>query len=174
MSSPATTEQLANRQAILDTLFIHSRGLDRGDAQLIKSAYWPDATVDYGAFKGEAHQFADLIGTALASAYELTQHLLGQSLIQINGAQAKSETYVQARHLLIGASEELNFAGRYLDALELRNNEWKIIHRQVVMDWSLTNPVTDLRDSEAFTALSKGSNNADDPSFAFFKGERND
>lgn len=168
MSSLTNTEQLLHRQAIVDTLGQHSRGLDRGDPELIKSAYWPEATVDYGAFKGDAHQFAELIGPALASAYELTQHLLGQSLVDINGANARSETYVQARHLLLGATEELNFVGRYLDSFECREGEWKMMHRQVVMDWSLNSAVTDARNSEAFAALSKGKNTGDDPSYPFF------
>lgn len=171
MSAVQTPEQLADRQAILDTLYTHSRGLDRADGEIVKSAYWSEAEVDYGAFKGSAHQFADIIGPALCSQYELTQHNLGQSYIELDGTSAKTETYVHARHLAIGAEEELNFAGRYLDTLERRDNEWKIIHRQVVMDWSLRSAVTDERSGEAFGALSKGCNDKQDPSYAFFQGE---
>ena len=171
MAVNQTPEQLAHRQAIIDTLYTHSRGLDRADADILKSAYWPDAEVDYGAFKGSAHQFADIIGPALTSMYELTQHNLGQTHIELTTHRAKTETYVNARHLLIGATEELNFAGRYLDTLELRDNEWKILHRQVVMDWSLHKAVTDERNSEAFGALSKGCNDKFDPSYNFFAGE---
>ena len=166
-----SAEQLAHRQAILDALITHSRGIDRADEKILKRAYWPDAEVDYGAFKGNAHQFAEKIGTTLTSQYELTQHSLGQIHIEIDDGTAKTETYVHARHLFIGAEEELNFAGRYLDKLELRDNEWRIIHRQVVMDWSLRKPVVDERNGEAFGALSKGCRGDQDPSFALFKGE---
>ncbi|WP_237443673.1 nuclear transport factor 2 family protein [Sinobacterium norvegicum] len=169
VGSLTSAEQIAHRQAILDTLYTHSRGLDRVDAELIKSTYWPEAVVDYGAYKGAAYPFAELIGPALSSQYELTQHVLGQTLIDLQGSMARTETYVQARHLLIAAQEELSFSGRYLDTLELRGDEWRIIQRQVVMDWSRCHAVTDQRDSEAFGQLSKGHNTADDPSYPFFK-----
>lgn len=164
ISAVPTAEEMANREAIREILATHSRGLDRNEAGVLKSAYWPEAEVDYGSFKGPAHQFADLIGPALAGAYELTQHLLGQTLITVEGDRASTETYVHARHLLRGAEEELSFAGRYLDQLELRNGQWKIMHRQVVMDWSLRLAAQDERDSEAFGALAKGTGDREDPS----------
>ena len=91
---PPTAEALAQREAIRDILSTHSRGLDRLDPDLLKHAYWPDAEVDYGAFKGSAHQFAEIISPALSSQFELTQHLLGQTLITLDGDRANSETYV--------------------------------------------------------------------------------
>jgi hypothetical protein len=163
-----TAQQLAHREAIREVLATHSRGLDRGEAGLLKSAYWPEAEVDYGSFKGEAHQFAELVGPALAGAYELTQHLLGQTFIALEDNRARTESYVYARHLLQGAGEELAFAGRYLDQFELRDGRWKILHRQVVMDWSLRVQVQDERNSEAFGALSKGSSQRADPSQQLF------
>jgi SnoaL-like protein len=158
-----TAREATHREAIREVLAAHSRGLDRNEPGLLKCAYWPEAEVDYGSFKGEAHQFADLIGPALAGAYELTQHLLGQTFITVDGNSASAESYVYARHLLQGALEELAFAGRYLDRLELRGQQWKIMHRQVVMDWSLRLPVQDERQGDAFGALAKGSGNREDP-----------
>tara|TARA_R110002073_G_scaffold75945_1_gene185033 strand:- start:298 stop:825 length:528 start_codon:yes stop_codon:yes gene_type:complete len=156
-------QEAAHREAIREVLAAHSRGLDRHEAGLLKAAYWPQAQVDYGAFKGPAHQFADLVGPALKGAYELTQHLLGQTFFALEGTQAHTETYVYARHLLHGGAEELAFAGRYLDQLELRDQQWKILHRQVVMDWSLRLAVQDERNGDAFGALSKGRSDRDDP-----------
>lgn len=77
------------------------------------------------------------------------------------------ETCVSAGHLLLGASEELHFFGRYLDRLEKRDGQWKILHRQVVMDWCKRMPVTDERDSDAFGALSKGGDKDNDPLYPF-------
>ena len=89
--------------------------------------------------------------------------LLGQTFFALDGTQARTETYVYARHLLHGGAEELAFAGRYLDQLELRDQQWKILHRQVVMDWSLRLAVQDERNGDAFGALSKGRSDRDDP-----------
>lgn len=158
---------VADRLAIQDVLHMHSRGLDRLDEAAIRSAYWPDAEVDYGAFRGNAHTFAGLVVGALGQQYELTRHALGNTLVEIAGAFAYSETCVHAGHLLIGAEEELLFYGRYLDRLEKRDRRWKIIHRQVVMDWSKRHPVRDERQGEAFGDLAKGAHFDADPLYTF-------
>lgn len=161
------SNELADQQAILQLLYSHSRGLDRLDATLIASAYWPDAEVDYGAYKGPAQDFAQLVVPALESQYELTQHSVSNSLIALEGDQAKVESYVIAGHLLHDAKEEVLFSGRYLDRVSKRDQQWKISHRQVVMEWSRRIPVTDERDSEAFGALAKGSHGEEDPLHTF-------
>ena len=83
------------------------------------------------------------------------------------GDQARVETCVSAGHLLHGAAEELHFFGRYLDRLEKRDGRWKLLYRQVVMDWCKRLAVVDERDSDAFGALSKGAHANDDPLYPF-------
>lgn len=163
----ADAAELAHRLAILELLFSHSRGLDRLDSACLKAAYWPEAEVDYGNFKGSAHQFAELVGPALSSKYELTQHSVSNTLIQLSGNSARCESCVTARHLIIGASEEMIFVGRYLDRVQLRDDCWKIMHRQVVMDWSRQAAVVDQRQSESFAALAKGGHYDNDPLYPF-------
>lgn len=168
LGSTPSTDDLARREAIREVLVTHSRAIDRIDPVLLKQAYWSDAEVDYGAFKGRAHDFADIIGPALASQFELTQHLLGQTLFKLDGDVASTETYVYARHLVLGAAQELAFAGRYLDELECRDGLWKIRFRRVVMDWSHRVEVEDERKGDAFGPLSKGSQGQADPSYDLF------
>jgi hypothetical protein len=161
--------QVADRLAIQDVLFTHSRGLDRLDAALIKASYWPDAEVDYGSYKGPAHSFAELVVGALAAQYELTQHTLGNTVFTFGDARARTESHVTARHLLLGAEQEMVFSGRYLDQLEKRDGHWKLAHRQVIMDWSRRHAVTDERDNEAFVALAKGGHRESDPAHDFLE-----
>lgn len=161
--TPPTTENIADRMAIADILHSHCRGLDRQDSELLKSCYWPEAEVDYGSYCGPAQMFAELVVGALGDSYELTRHCIGNMLIDLRGDTARVESYVNADHLLSGAALEMSFAGRYLDQLEKRNGQWRMSHRQVVMDWSRTRDVDDQRDSEAFAALSKGGHGTDDP-----------
>lgn len=161
-------QQLADRMAINEVLALHSRGLDRLDADTLKQCYWPDAEVDYGTFKGSAHEFADLVVQALAAAYELTRHCIGNHLITFDGNHARSESTVDAAHLLIGATQEMQFAGRYLDSLEKRDGCWKMQHRLVVMGWSRMVSVVDERNSDAFAPLAKAGHREMDPSHAFF------
>lgn len=164
-------QQVADRLAIHDVLSIHSRGLDRLDSAAIQGAYWPDAEVDYGSYKGSAQVFAELVVGALGQQYELTRHSLSNTLVQFSGNIAYSETCVHAGHLLIGAEEELLFYGRYLDRLEKRKGLWKILHRQVVVDWSKRLQVQDERNSEAFSDLAKGAHCDTDPLYPFLNSK---
>ena len=96
---------------------------------------------------------------------------MGQTLIDISGDDARAESYVTARHLLPGAAEEMVFSGRYLDRLVKRGDRWKIMHRQVVMDWCKRRAISDERNGEAFAALAKGAHRNDDPLYAFLTSE---
>ena len=167
---PPSAQQQADQLAILEVLNRHCRALDRNDAQLLSDCYWPDASVDYGSFKGPAQDFAALVGPALSDAYELTRHCISNTLITFDGDSARAESYVQAGHLLHGGTAQMQFSGRYLDLLSKRDGSWCISHRQVVMDWSHTGNLTDERSSEAFAALSKGSRDGSDPLYPFLRG----
>ncbi|MFK7977247.1 MAG: nuclear transport factor 2 family protein [Halioglobus sp.] len=164
---PPSANQLADRIAIQDILNLHSRGLDRVDVDALTYAYWPDAEVDYGSFKGAAHDFAQLVLPILGETYELTRHSLSNHSVELQDNAALSETWVHAGHLLPGAEEELLFYGRYLDKLEKRDGRWKILHRTVVVDWIKRHAVIDERDSDAFSALQRGGHKDTDPLYTF-------
>jgi len=163
----ANLEELADRLAIQEVIHAHSRGIDRLDQACIESAYWPEAEVAYGAFNGRAHDFAAMVVQVLKAGYELTQHSVSNTLIELSGSEARSETYVAAYHLSNGADQEMLFSGRYLDLFEKRGDRWKIMHRRVVMDWSRQWSVVDERDGALFGGFSKGAQGGDDPLFAF-------
>ena len=165
--TPPGPAAIADRLAIQDILALHSRGLDRLDSQALKHCYWPEANVDYGAYKGPAHAFADIVVQVLPAQYELTRHGLGNTLIDFDGDSARTETCVSAGHLLQGAGEDLHFYGRYVDQFECRDGQWKILFRQVVMDWCKRHPVVDERQGEAFGDLAKGGHYPQDPLYPF-------
>jgi hypothetical protein len=163
-----STSELAQRLAIEEVLYYHSRGLDRLDSALLASCYWQDAEVDYGTFKGSAQVFAEQVVPALQAQYLLTQHTLSNSIIQLEADEALVESCVTAFHLSKDATEDLVYSGRYLDRCNRRQDLWKISHRQVVMDWCRRLPVEDERHSSAFAALAKGGHIDSDPSYPFF------
>ncbi len=49
-----TIQQLSDIQSIRECVNNYCRGVDRLDEDLMKSAYWPDATDDHGVFVGNA------------------------------------------------------------------------------------------------------------------------
>lgn len=168
IGTPPDIREIASRMAILEVLNMACRGLDRCEAAWVKSAYWPEAVVDYGSFKGEAHVFADIVVGVLSEQYEMTQHVLGNTLFDIRDGTAKTESYLTAHHLLKGGREDLFYSGRYLDVLDRRDGCWKLSARTVVMDWSRRLEVEDERQSEAFQDLTKGTHGAADPIHSFW------
>jgi hypothetical protein len=50
-------EEMADRLAIIEIMHAYARVVDRADAEILKSAYWDDAELDYGGYKGSAHVF---------------------------------------------------------------------------------------------------------------------
>jgi hypothetical protein len=72
-----------------------------------------------------------------AEAILLTQHVLAQSLIDLDGTTARVETHVTSYHRLDMGSEERDsvVSGRYLDVFEKRGGEWRIAQRTMLYDW---------------------------------------
>ncbi len=161
--TPPSPEQTADRAAMIDILNLHCRGLDRLDEAALTACYWPDAEVDYGSYAGPAQDFARLVLTALKDSYQLTRHVISNTLVDLQLPRARCETYVNADHLLPTATRELCFGGRYLDLLEKRDGQWRILHRRVVIDWASMRELEDLRGSEAFAAMTRGDRGTADP-----------
>ena len=135
----ATPEDLAwliAREKIRETLARLARGEDRRDAALITAAYWPDSLTDYGVFKGDFDAYLAWVVPG-SDAIPVTQHVLGQSVIEIDGERARSETQVISYHRVDFGSEHRDtcIGGRYLDRFERRNGEWRIAERTMLYDW---------------------------------------
>src|ERR1700755_2884509 len=129
-------QELVDRESIRDCLMRLARGEDRRDAELIRGAYWPDATDDHGIFVGTFKEYLNWVVPG-APAVLVTLHTLGQSLIDLRGDGALVETHVTAYHRINMGSEERDIVigGRYLDKLLRRNQEWRIAKRTMVYDW---------------------------------------
>lgn len=131
--------ELADREAIRDCLFRYCRGIDRCDADLLRSAYWPDA-LDSHAVPGKAPQPAyDFIERVMPKLVQMrrTQHQISNCLIRITTDKADVESYFLSVHQeeRAGQLEDVLVAGRYLDRFARRAGEWRIAHRHVLIDW---------------------------------------
>ncbi len=168
-------DQLADRIAIGDVLNLHSRGLDRADADQLADCYWEDATVDYGIFRGAAQEFVPLVIGALQQNYRLTRHALQNTLYRFDGDQCHTETLVSAHHLYPDGDRDLHYLGRYLDRFTRRDGRWRLQHRQVISDWVRDIPFQNLSESPQFADITRSGRGADDPAHALFShGAAND
>lgn len=168
-------DRLVARADIQDLLWRYCRGIDRCDADLVRSVYHPGATDDHGIFVGDAEEFAAMVVPMLEQTYRCTQHQLSNMMIEIDGDRARAETYFTAYHREHDASEGspdsgaeprmVVFGGRYLDELERRDGRWGIVARVVAHDWSDAYPLTLYPDVDKFV---QGAGIDGDPSARLF------
>jgi ketosteroid isomerase-like protein len=82
----------------------------------------------------------DEITSALAgmTRYEVTTHLLGQQMVEVDGDDASGETYCMAHHVYEadGIRRDRVMAIRYLDTYARIDGEWKIAQRRLAIDWT--------------------------------------
>lgn len=160
---------VADRIAIQDCLVRYCRGIDRGDADLVQSAYWPDSFDDHGGYKGSGWEFGAYAIPRLNAGYQATHHAILNSSVELDGNIAHAETYVQASHVQHPAADRsvsiMLFAGRYVDRLEKRDGEWRIAHRVVVYDFSRIDPIDQDIDAAWKTKFTHGRRDRDDLSY---------
>ena len=133
------TEELAallDREKIRECIARLARGEDRRDARLISGCFWPDATIDLGIFAGS---FAEYLAWVVpgSPAIPVTQHVLGQNVIECSGGTALAETHMTAYHRLAADDGERDtvIGGRYLDRIDRRGTHWRIGQRTMLYDW---------------------------------------
>lgn len=138
-----SVDQLAAIEEIRDVAHRYSRGIDRLDADTMRSAYWPDAIDNHGVFVGNAWEFVDRC-MASHARWKSTMHCLLNHWIEIgaDGHTAKGEiynvTYLIPKDAAEGEPEQpiSMWLGRYVDRYELRAWEgelrWRIADRVCV------------------------------------------
>ncbi|WP_156680932.1 nuclear transport factor 2 family protein [Sphingomonas profundi] len=173
---------LVSKQAITELIYRMARAVDRCDADLMRGLFHADATDDHGMFRGTAADFVPWVMGVLANM-RLTQHMIGNILIELDGDQARAETYFIAHHLIAaeksgiflaaeaGAPDQFMVAGgRYLDRFERRDGAWRFSHRHAVFDWNAEAPATDKWDRPALAGWVFGERGPGDASYANFAG----
>jgi ketosteroid isomerase-like protein len=156
-------QELLDKEAIRDVITRYGRGVDRGDVDLVTSAYHPDAVDDRGheQYTGETIG-PEMVGAMLASMAMTSHHFTSQT-IRIEGDAAGAETYTLGIHRPTFGGEErrLLSAGRYIDRLERREGEWRIVHRTMVNDMVRVLSLADEMDLGPWM----GRRDRDDPSY---------
>lgn len=135
-------DDLVMRTEMADALARYSRGIDRCDPDLVRSAFHDDGMlVDYGSPEPlAATTFADYACTKLRDAYLATQHrVTNTSVVSRDGDTAVAESYVLAFHVEDGTDGRIlhTFNGRWIDRFERRDGgPWLIVERILRVDWT--------------------------------------
>lgn len=127
------------RREITEALYRYCRGIDRMDADLIRSAYHSDGYDDHGdLFRGGVEDYIAWVLPMLAERFVSTMHTLSNISIVEDGGNAKVESYLIAYHVSSGTGSMRVFGARYVDRFEDRPGAgWRITHRTLVSEWQV-------------------------------------
>jgi hypothetical protein len=160
-------QTLLDERDIRRVLALYAHGCDRCDETLMASTYTADSWDDHGHVKAAGTEFSRIMTQELIpGTTETLSHLLGQSLIELDGDRARAETYFVAvtRSTVDGVPMCNQLGGRYVDRLRRAGPEWKIAERVCVRDWSVSLEVK--ADSFVSAQLTPGARGRDDPGVA--------
>lgn len=148
---------LRDRQEIWDASKRYTRGADRHDKELARSAFWPEATIGHGQSVGR-DEFIDREEARLAGYAAHQHHITGQN-VEIDGDTAHVESYLI--YFLVPRDKSVDEpgtsspgkplmsektylgSGRYIERWEQRDGTWKILVREYVEDLALEGETVD-------------------------------
>lgn len=156
---------LLDKQEIYEAVMRFCRGVDRLDADLIKSAYHSDGYDDHGVIKGNVDEFVEIFVPMAKKYFISTSHIICNQLIDIHDDVARCESYYIAVTVQKQGGEEIQEThyGRYIDRFEKRAVGWRIAHRLAVLDASRSDVVHQSSNGPDPALVVKGSRDQSDP-----------
>lgn len=146
MSAGDRLQELLDKQDVHEVLARYCRGLDRGDYEMVASAFHPDATNNQ---TGPVQPVAELIEGLKQPSRKILKavaHYITNEMVELDGDTALSECYFLACHRVDHADAEWTWivGGRYFDRLERRDGVWRIAERTAVYDWARADGLAEL------------------------------
>jgi hypothetical protein len=162
-------QEMLDHYEIRRTLAEYCHACDRADEAMMAGVYTgPESFDDHGHVKASGPDYARMMTDLILERTEAISHILGQSLIRVDGDTASAETFFIAFMRLPGSDStptRMNqLIGRFVDQLERTDGKWKIRHRICVRDTSMTTPVE--RDDYAAYGFVEATRDASDPGAA--------
>jgi 3-phenylpropionate/cinnamic acid dioxygenase small subunit len=136
---PLDLQQMSDRIEIEELLVRYSRAIDSRDFDTLETLFTPDATFDGGSLgcpTGAAAIRAMIEGTL--TGLDATQHLVGKSLVELDGDEAEVRTYLISQHIresTPGPVKHYFLGGEYADRVVRTPEGWRIAYRRLDRLW---------------------------------------
>ena len=128
-------QYLIDRQDILDCIHRYTRALDRHDDNLLESVFHEDAIDNHGRWVGGRAEFVQWANHECHNKLDAHMHHITTHNCEIDGDVAHSESYVIFIHRYKDGKTVHVAGGRYIDRLEKRDGEWRILLRRLILDY---------------------------------------
>jgi hypothetical protein len=122
--------------ALYEVITRFARAIDRNEFELLRSCFHEDAYCDLGPLKGNRDEFMAAIEAAAESMPFAFHGLQGFRVIAHRGERAATETYYSFRSVLAETGMPWEQIGRYVDVMERRRGEWRILRRWTVVEYT--------------------------------------
>ncbi len=140
MVDEAALQRLIDRQSIIDCLLRYARGVDRGDYEIMASAYHDDALEDHGYFVGRGKELVKWSEAFRKDnpGIHVVRHFIGNHNVEFDSPDtAHVETHYTVDAVIQGEKTVLRTSmGRYVDRFERRAGEWRIAARVCTVEAS--------------------------------------
>lgn len=134
-------QRLADKDAIRECVHRYARGIDRHDEEILRSVFHADAVDNHGnvvlgrdAFVTWANEWHEAV--SVHHMHAMTSHIS-----DVVGDEAHAVTYVLFTLCRKDGKTVHTGGGRYVDRLERRDGEWRIVLRRLVIDWRMNSSV---------------------------------
>lgn len=163
----AKMQALVDRQAIFDCIKRNSRGNDRFDIDLVTSSYHDDAVHELGEKQISGREYGEHANRSHGALFDANLHNVTMHMCEIDGDVAHAESYSLGVFLDKGGETGRMLAGRYIDRLEKRDGEWRIVLRRATVEVAIEGKAT-LPTGKTLpgSRYLRGSRDRDDPSYA--------
>ncbi len=132
----AKVAYLEDRQQVLDCIQRESRARDRQDVEQIAGCWWEDGQDEHGPVITRAPDYPERANAGHRANFNMTSHNISNQVCEIDGDTAYCESYViGGLYWLDGKTTTIAF-GRYLDQLEKRDGEWRLLTRRCTIEMS--------------------------------------
>jgi hypothetical protein len=138
----AKMQDLLDRQAIFECIKRNSRGNDRFDIELVTSSYHDDGLHELGEKRISGRDYGEHANHAHSALFDVTMHNVAMHTCEIEGDVAHAESYNTGLFLDKGSQTGRILAGRYIDRLEKRDGEWRIVLRRATVEVALEGKAT--------------------------------
>jgi hypothetical protein len=128
-------QYMLDRLEIQDVIHRYARGLDRHDDDVLRSVFHEDAWDNHGPWVGPREEFVAWANGPCHQHTNAHLHQITTHNCEIDGDVAHTESYCQWVHRLKDEETVTVGGGRYIDRLERRDGEWRIVVRRLVLDF---------------------------------------
>ncbi len=131
----AAIDALLDKAQLQELVASYSCLNDWLDIDLFDQLFWPEATLDYGMFKGTLEESRTFVRD-LESGYARRLHLFGIPVVTLSGDTARIDagSIIACRTAEPAPGVDETFWGRYLFSAEKRGGVWKFTRLTYVLN----------------------------------------